>query len=163
MTPNKLVATIFGAVYVLVGLVGFLFTASVGFVATEGGLLLGIFCGQPAAQRGARAGRRGAALRRAAHGRGRRGDDQHGRRRRLPAGRILGLFIIGGSLNLLALNAADNVLHFLSAIVLLGVGLGARARARAVGRGACPPSCATGWAAPAREGGQPGGPHRRSR
>ena len=42
-SPNRLVATIFGAVYVLVGLLGFAVTGGVGFIATEGGLLLGIF------------------------------------------------------------------------------------------------------------------------
>ena len=41
-SPNRLVATIFGAVYVLVGLLGFTVTAGVDFIATDGGLLLGI-------------------------------------------------------------------------------------------------------------------------
>jgi hypothetical protein len=36
---------------------------------------------------------------------------------------ILGLFLIGSDANILALNGADNVLHFASAVVLLGVGL----------------------------------------
>ncbi len=131
MTPNKLVATIFGAVYVLVGLVGFLFTASTGFAATEGGLLLGIFEVNPLANvvhvlvgavllyAGLRLAEAGAATINTIVG-----------GVYLLLG-ILGLFIIGGSLNLLALNVADNVLHFASAILLLGVGLGARARARA--------------------------------
>ena len=131
MMPNKLVATIFGAVYVLVGLVGFLVTASVGFVATEGGLLLGIFSLNPLHNvvhllvgalllyAGLRMAEAGAATINTVVG-----------AVYLLVG-ILGLFIIGGSLNLLALNAADNVLHFLSAVVLLGVGLFARARTRA--------------------------------
>jgi hypothetical protein len=38
---------------------------------------------------------------------------------------LLGLIVGGGSLNLLALNAPDHVLHFASAIALLGVGLAA--------------------------------------
>src|SRR3954468_10914099 len=42
-SPNRLVATIFGAVYILVGLLGFAVTGGVGFISTEGGLLLGIF------------------------------------------------------------------------------------------------------------------------
>ena len=42
-SPNRLVATIFGAVYLVVGALGFTVTAGVGFIATEGGLLLGIF------------------------------------------------------------------------------------------------------------------------
>ena len=40
-SPNRIVATVFGAVYVLVGLLGFAVTGGVGFIATEGGLLLG--------------------------------------------------------------------------------------------------------------------------
>lgn len=46
-SPNRLVATIFGAVYLLVGLLGFAVTGGVGFIATEGGLLLGIFAVNP--------------------------------------------------------------------------------------------------------------------
>src|SRR4029453_8756991 len=42
-SPNRIVATVFGAVYVLVGLLGFAVTGGVGFIATDGGLLLGIF------------------------------------------------------------------------------------------------------------------------
>ncbi|XVV05997.1 DUF4383 domain-containing protein [Actinosynnema sp. CA-248983] len=38
---------------------------------------------------------------------------------------VLGLFIGGSSLDLLALNAADHGLHFASAMLLLGVGLAA--------------------------------------
>src|SRR5690606_959861 len=39
-SPNRLAATIFGAVYLLVGVLGFTVTSGVGFFATEGGLLL---------------------------------------------------------------------------------------------------------------------------
>ncbi len=42
-SPNRLVATIFGAVYLLVGLLGVAVTGGVGFISTDGGLLLGIF------------------------------------------------------------------------------------------------------------------------
>ena len=42
-SPNRLVAIIFGAVYLVVGALGFLVTAGVDFIATDGGLLLGIF------------------------------------------------------------------------------------------------------------------------
>jgi len=38
---------------------------------------------------------------------------------------LAGLFIIGTPSNVLALNGADNVLHFASAVLLLAVGLGA--------------------------------------
>src|SRR5690606_25633450 len=39
-SPNRLLATIFGAVYLLVGLLGFFVTAGVDFFATEGGKLI---------------------------------------------------------------------------------------------------------------------------
>ncbi|HEV7741666.1 MAG TPA: DUF4383 domain-containing protein, partial [Pseudolysinimonas sp.] len=42
-SPNRLLATIFGIVYVLVGIAGFFVTSGVGFFDTSGGLLLGIF------------------------------------------------------------------------------------------------------------------------
>ncbi|HEV7741003.1 MAG TPA: DUF4383 domain-containing protein, partial [Pseudolysinimonas sp.] len=38
---------------------------------------------------------------------------------------IVGLFIVGSAFNILAINGADNVLHFGSAVLLLAVGLGA--------------------------------------
>jgi hypothetical protein len=41
---------------------------------------------------------------------------------------IVGLFLVGSDLNIIALNEADNVLHFASALLLLGVGLGADRR-----------------------------------
>jgi hypothetical protein len=41
---------------------------------------------------------------------------------------ILGLFLVGSEANILALNSADNVLHFASAVVLLGIGLSADKR-----------------------------------
>ncbi|MCB1280653.1 MAG: DUF4383 domain-containing protein, partial [Salinibacterium sp.] len=37
---------------------------------------------------------------------------------------IVGLFLVGTPLNVLALNSADHVLHFASAVVLLGTALG---------------------------------------
>ena len=46
-SPNRIVGVVFGAVYVLVGLLGFAYTGGVGFIATEGGLLLGIFAVNP--------------------------------------------------------------------------------------------------------------------
>jgi hypothetical protein len=42
-----------------------------------------------------------------------------------------GLFLVGTEANIIALNGADNVLHFASALLLLGVGLGADKRATA--------------------------------
>lgn len=128
-SPNRIVATVFGAVYLLVGLLGFAVTGGVGFIATEGGMLLGIFQVNPAHNVAHLL--IGAAL--------------------LIAGLmtvaaskivntvvggaylllgIVGFFLTGTAANILALNTADHFLHLASAIVLLGVGLGAERSAR---------------------------------
>ena len=130
-SPNRLLATVFGIVYLLVGALGFTASMGVGFFATNGGLLLGIFevnafhnvahiiigaalliagiSGVPAA-RGANTVV-GAAY--------------------LLLG-VVGLFIVNTAFNILALNAPDHILHFGSAVVLLGVGLGADRATRRV-------------------------------
>jgi hypothetical protein len=122
-SPNRLVATIFGAVYLLVGLLGFAVTGGVGFISTQGGLLLGIFAVNPlhniahlliggallvAGLVGARAAKTVNTVVGAAY---------------LLLG-IVGFFLAGTAANILALNTADHFLHLASAIVLLGVGLG---------------------------------------
>lgn len=121
---NRTVALVFGVVYLLVGLAGFLVTSGVGFASPDGNplvvfgvnplhnivhLLVGIAL--------LAASRRHAAARTA----------------NLVIGGtylllgLIGLFIAdaGNSANILALNGADNVLHFATALVLLGVALGA--------------------------------------
>ena len=123
-SPNRLVATIFGAVYILVGLLGFAVTGGVEFLATEGGLLLGIFMVNPlhniahlligaalliAGLASARAAKTVNIIVGAAY---------------LLLG-IVGFFLVGTALNILALNTFDHFLHLASALVLLGVGLGA--------------------------------------
>lgn len=121
-SPNRLVATIFGAVYTLVGLAGFLVTGGVEFAGQEGNPLLGfevnplhnivhlaIGIALLASSRTVASARRMNITVGAVY---------------LLVG-ILGLFIIGTEANILALNGADNVLHFGTAIILLGVGLGA--------------------------------------
>jgi hypothetical protein len=123
-SPNRLVAVIFGAVYLLVGLLGFTATMGVGFFDTEGGLLLGLFevnifhniahllIGAAlliAGLRNVRAAKTVNTVVGAAY---------------LLLG-LVGLFIVDSAANILAINAADNVLHFASAILLLAVGLGA--------------------------------------
>ena len=121
-SPNRLIATIFGAVYVLVGLLGFAVTGSVGFIATEGGLLLGIFEVNPLHNIahlliGAAlliAGLSNVAAAKATN-------STVGAVYLLLG--IVGFFIASTSLNILALNTADHFLHLASAIVLLGVGL----------------------------------------
>ena len=123
-SPNRLVATIFGAVYILVGLLGFAVTGGVGFIATEGGRLLGIFEVNPlhniahlligaalliAGLVSARAAKIVNIVVGATY---------------LLLG-IVGFFLVGTALNILALNTFDHFLHLASAIVLLGVGLAA--------------------------------------
>jgi hypothetical protein len=129
-SPNRLLAVVFGAVYVLVGLLGFTVTAGVGFFDTSGGLLLGLF--EVNILHNVAHLLIGAALLIAGLS-------------SVPAARsvnttigadylllgIVGLFLVGSELNILAINAADNVLHFGSAAVLLAVGLGADKSARA--------------------------------
>ncbi|UYO97588.1 DUF4383 domain-containing protein [Microbacterium sp. M28] len=136
-SPNRLVATVFGAVYILVGLLGFAVTGGVGFLATEGGMLLGIFMVNPlhnvahlliggalliAGLVSVRAAKTVNIIIGAAY---------------LLLG-IVGFFLVGTALNILALNTFDHFLHLASAIVLLGVGIAAD---RSVDR------ASAGWAA----------------
>lgn len=120
-SPNRLVATVLGAIFLLIGIIG-LFIAGDHVVSTEGVSLLGfevnhlhnivhILIGGVLLA----AGLKSISLAKKANA---------------TVGAVyflvgvIGLFIINTSLNILALNAADNVLHFVSAIVLLGVALG---------------------------------------
>lgn len=124
MDLNRTVGYAFGGVYVLVGLLGFTVSGGTGFAAPDGGLLLGIFevnvlhnlvhiaVGALLAV-GAATGRAvlvntlvGAVY--------------------LLVG-VFGLVVPADSgANILAINAADNGLHFASALLLLGVGLSGR-------------------------------------
>lgn len=121
MSPNRILGAVFGAVYVLVGLAGFFVTMETGFAATEGPLLI-FFAVNPlhnlvhiavgvllaaAAYRGVRSSSAINILVGAVY---------------LLVG-AAGLFLVDSSLNLLALNHADNGLHLASATLLLGVGL----------------------------------------
>lgn len=128
-SPNRLLATVFGAVYLLVGLLGFTVTGGVDFFDTEGRLVLGLF--EVNIFHNVAHLLIGAALLIAGLS-------------NIPASRatnttvgaaylllgVVGLFLIGSAANILAINAADNVLHFGSAAVLLAVGLGADKGAR---------------------------------
>ncbi|SMH28939.1 protein of unknown function [Rathayibacter oskolensis] len=128
-SPNRLIGTVFGAVYVVVGLLGFVVTGGVAFLATDGGLLLGIFEVNPfhnvahlliggalliAGLSTAPAAKTVNTTVGAAY---------------LLLG-LVGFFLVNTSLNVLALNTADHVLHLASALVLLGVGLGLEKRIR---------------------------------
>jgi hypothetical protein len=120
-SPNRLIATVFGAVYLLVGLVGFAVTSGIGFLSTEGANLI-IFEVNPLHNVIHLA--IGAALLYA-------GLKNVQLARTVNAGvgavyllvGILGLFLLSSPLNIIALNGADNVLHLASAVLLLGVGL----------------------------------------
>jgi hypothetical protein len=125
-SPNRLLGVVFGIVYLLIGIAGFFITSGTGFVATSGPKLLGLFEINPlhnvahlligaavliAAISGARSAKAVNTTIGAVY---------------LLLG-IVGLLIAGGNnpVNILALNGADNVLHFATAVVLLAVGLGA--------------------------------------
>lgn len=127
-SPNRLLGMVLGAVYVLVGLLGFAVTGGVEFAGAEGEPLLG-FDVNPlhnivhllvgvlllaGAWRGVATAKGVNMLVGAVY---------------LIVG-VLGLFILDSGLNILALNHPDNVLHLASAIVLLGVGLAADKRVR---------------------------------
>lgn len=120
-SPNRLIATVFGAVYLVVGLLGFAVTSGIGFFATEGANLI-IFEVNPLHNVihlaiGAAllyAGLKNAAVARTMNA-------TVGAVYLLVG--VLGLFLLSSPLNIIALNGADNVLHLASAVLLLGVGL----------------------------------------
>lgn len=121
-SPNRLVATVFGAVYLLVDLAGFLVTGGLPFAGQQGNALvvvdvnplhnvvhLGIGLALLLASRSVAGARATTTTIGAVY---------------LLVG-VLGLFLIGSGASILALNGADNVLHLASAVLLLAVGLGA--------------------------------------
>jgi hypothetical protein len=124
MSANRVLASVVGAVYLLVGCLGFMATTRVGFFATDGGLLFAILEVNPfhnlvnllLGSAMFMAGLSGLRPARAVN---------------LVAGTVLlligllGLFIVGTPFNILAMNVPDHVLHFASAALLLAVGLGA--------------------------------------
>lgn len=133
-SPNRLLATVFGAVYVLVGILGFFTTAGVDFFATEGNNLI-IFEVNPLhniihlaiGTALLLAGLNSVAASKAVN-------TAVGAVYLLVG--VLGLFLLDSALNIIALNGADNVLHLASAVLLLVVGLSqdknpSRNRARA--------------------------------
>ncbi|MEY2847640.1 MAG: hypothetical protein RI885_305 [Actinomycetota bacterium] len=129
-SPNRLLATVFGAVYLFIGLIGFAFTGGVDFFATSGGKIFGIFevnvfhnvahllIGAALVIAGLSTVRAAKAV-----------NTTIGAAYLLLG--VAGLFLVGSAANILAINAADNVLHFASAAVLLAVGLGADKNVRA--------------------------------
>lgn len=106
----------FGAVYVAIGLIGFVLTGFSDFAATEGHILvffevnplhnlvhLGVGAALIGGAAASSAGLRGVAWTIAAV---------------YALVGILGFFLVGTSLNILALNTADNFLHLATALVL---------------------------------------------
>ncbi|WP_203338065.1 DUF4383 domain-containing protein [Nocardioides limicola] len=129
-TINQKVGLAFGAIYIVVGLLGFTVTGGHDMAGHEGGLLLGIFGVNVlhnivhlavgvaligAAMAGALASKSVNATVGAVY---------------LLVG-VVGMMVGSGSLNILALNGADHALHLGSAAVLLGVGLAADRRSPA--------------------------------
>jgi cytochrome c oxidase assembly factor CtaG len=118
---NRLVAYVLGAVFLLIGVLGFAVTTDVGFASREGDTLLGfevnplhnivhLLVGAVlllGATRGVAAARSANIAIGGTY---------------LVVG-LIGLFILDSSANILALNSADNVLHLVSAAALLGAGL----------------------------------------
>ncbi len=122
-SANRLVATILGVVYLVVGVVSFFATSGIGFFSHSGRLVAGLLAANPLLSSldvliGAALLMAGLTTVAAA------------KTVTTVAGTaflvlgIAGLFVIGSPFNVLALNGADNVLHFASAVVLLAVGLG---------------------------------------
>lgn len=121
--PNVIIGAVFGAVYLLVGALGFTVSGGHGFAGTDGGKLLGLFMVNPLHNI---AHLLIGALLLAAALRG--GEMAASRMNTLVGGLylvlgVIGLFILSNDVNILALNGADNVLHFGSAALLLAVGL----------------------------------------
>lgn len=122
-SPNRLVGAVFGAVYLLVGLLGFAYTGFSQFVGTDtDDKILGIFEVNPlhniahlaigallvfSAKSGVAAAKGSNTLVGGVY---------------LLLG-VVGLFILDSAVNILSLNGADNLLHLASAAVLLGVGV----------------------------------------
>ena len=129
-SPNRMLALVTGAVYVVLGALGFLVTGGIGFFSTRGGLLLGLFevndfhnvahivIGSALLMAGLSS---------------------------LAAARMInrivgttyliiglaGLYVVGTPFNVLALNLQDHVLHFATAIMLLAASLGTEQAPRA--------------------------------
>jgi hypothetical protein len=125
---NRLLGYVLGIVYLLVGVLGFVVTSGVGFASQDGKTLLGfelnplhnivhLLVGALLLYGATRGVGPSRAVNTAVGG------------VYLVVG-IIGLFILDSSANILALNSADNVLHLVSAVALLGAGLAADKDAR---------------------------------
>ena len=120
-SPNRLVAAVFGVVYLLVGLLGFAVTGFSDFAGTNTGDNLIVFEINPLHNIVHLAIGALLLLSSRAVSTAKGANTAVGAVYLLVG--VLGLFLIGTDANILSLNGADNVLHLASAIVLLGVGL----------------------------------------
>lgn len=129
-SPNRILGAIVGAVFVLVGALGFTVTGGFPLFATEGGLLFGLLTANPALN--VLHILIGAALLLAALSSLRAAKTVNSvvGVLCLVLG-LAGLFLIGSAFNVLAINVADNVLHFAAAVALLAVSLGAETTVQA--------------------------------
>ena len=122
-SPNRLLATVIGTIYLVFGLLGFAVTGGFSFFSTRGGALLGLF--EVNIFHNVLHLVIGAALLIAGLA-----SIPVARTVNLTIGAaffalgVAGLIITNTSANILAINGADNVLHFASAVVLLAVALG---------------------------------------
>ncbi|TFD05011.1 DUF4383 domain-containing protein [Cryobacterium sinapicolor] len=121
---NRMFGIVLGALFLLLGLLGFTATGNVGFVATEGGLLLGTFEVNPLLNvvymlLGAALLIGGVASVAAA----KMVNGTVGGILLLMG--IIGFFVVGTEFNYLALNTADHVLNLVTGAALLGVALAA--------------------------------------
>jgi hypothetical protein len=123
-SPNRMLGIVFGVVYLIIGILGFVVSNGGAFFATSGGKIVGIFEVNTfhnvahlvigvVLVIGGLAGARVA-----------KGINSTIGAAYLLLG-VAGLFLVNTSANILAINTADNVLHFASAAVLLAVGIGA--------------------------------------
>jgi hypothetical protein len=121
---NALVGLVFGAVFVVVGLAGFLVSGGHPAVGADGGALLGLF--QVNVLHNVVHAAIGAVLIAAAL----RGP-RPAKLANTAVGAVylvlfvVGLAVLGTGLNIVALNPADNVLHLVLGLVLGGIGLAA--------------------------------------
>jgi hypothetical protein len=125
-SPNRLLAAIAGALYVIIGALGFIVTNGVGFFASSGALLFGVF--ELNGFHNVVHLAVGVVLLFAATRRGtvaRRFNEVVGSA--FLAVGLVGLFLIGTEYNFLAINGGDEALNFATAAVLLLVGFGAEA------------------------------------
>ncbi|MET1044527.1 MAG: DUF4383 domain-containing protein [Microbacteriaceae bacterium] len=122
-SPNRVMGAVVGAVFVLIGALGFTTTWDVAFFGTSGALLFGQLQVNPAQNLVHIFG--GAALITASaiSVPAARTTNAVGGALSLLMG-LTGLFLVGSPANLVAVSPLGNLLHFAAAVLLLAVGLG---------------------------------------